>query len=37
MYEGAKMWVRMTGEDSKHLPVEMGLHQGSTLSLFLFA
>ncbi|XP_070009937.1 secreted RxLR effector protein 78-like [Nicotiana sylvestris] len=37
MYDGAKTWVRMVGGDSEHFPVEMGLHQGSALSPFLFA
>nr|XP_009609243.1 uncharacterized protein LOC104103071 [Nicotiana tomentosiformis] len=37
MYEGAKTQVRTTREDSDNFPVEMGLHQGSTLSPFLFA
>ncbi|XP_070010574.1 secreted RxLR effector protein 78-like [Nicotiana sylvestris] len=37
MYEGAKTWVRTMGDDSKHFPVVMGLHQGSALSSFLFA
>ncbi|XP_070048656.1 secreted RxLR effector protein 78-like [Nicotiana tomentosiformis] len=37
MYEGDKTRVRTAGGDSKHFPVEMGLHQGSGLSLFLFA
>lgn len=35
MYERAK--VRMVGGDLEHFPVEMGLHQGSTLSPFRFA
>nr|XP_009794373.1 PREDICTED: uncharacterized protein LOC104241155 [Nicotiana sylvestris] len=37
MYDGAKTWVRTTGGDSDYFPVEMGLHQGSTLSPFLFS
>ncbi|XP_060177774.1 uncharacterized protein LOC132607709 [Lycium barbarum] len=37
MYDGAKTRVRTVGGDSEHFPVEMGLHQGSALSLFLFA
>ncbi|XP_060177981.1 uncharacterized protein LOC132607917 [Lycium barbarum] len=38
MYDGAyKTRVRTVGGDSGHFPVVMGLHQGSTLSLFLFA
>ncbi|KAH0664891.1 hypothetical protein KY285_026097 [Solanum tuberosum] len=37
MYDGAKTRVRTVGGDSEHFPVEMGLHQGSVLSPFLFA
>ena len=37
MYDGGKNQVRTAGEDSGHFPVETGLHQGSTLSPFLFA
>ncbi|XP_070034643.1 uncharacterized protein [Nicotiana tomentosiformis] len=37
MYDGAKTRVRTVGGDSKHFPVVMGLHQGLSLSLFLFA
>ncbi|KAF3671399.1 putative pre-mRNA-processing factor 6-like [Capsicum annuum] len=37
MYDGAKIQVRMAGGDSEHFPVLTGLHQGSTLSSFLFA
>ncbi|WMV09787.1 hypothetical protein MTR67_003172 [Solanum verrucosum] len=37
MYGGAKTRVRTIGGDSEHFPVEMGLHQGSVLSPFLFA
>nr|XP_009799958.1 PREDICTED: uncharacterized protein LOC104245944 [Nicotiana sylvestris] len=36
MYDGAKTWVRTTGGDSEYFLVEIGLHQGSTLSPFLF-
>ncbi|XP_075095311.1 secreted RxLR effector protein 78-like [Nicotiana tabacum] len=37
MYEGAKTRVSIGGGDSDPFPMEMGLHQGSTLSPFLFA
>ncbi|KAG5611020.1 hypothetical protein H5410_022301 [Solanum commersonii] len=37
MYERAKTRVRTVGGDSEHFPMDMGLHPGSTLSLFLFA
>uniref|UniRef100_A0A1U7VNV3 Uncharacterized protein LOC104215459 n=1 Tax=Nicotiana sylvestris TaxID=4096 RepID=A0A1U7VNV3_NICSY len=37
MYDGSKTWVRTVGGDSEHFSVEMGLHQSSTLSPFLFA
>ncbi|XP_015162155.1 uncharacterized protein [Solanum tuberosum] len=37
MYGRAKTRVRTVGGDSEHFPVEMGLHQGSVLSPFLFA
>ncbi|XP_070026061.1 secreted RxLR effector protein 78-like [Nicotiana sylvestris] len=37
MYDGAKTRVRIVGGDSEHFSVKMGLHQGSALSLFLFA
>ncbi|XP_070005819.1 uncharacterized protein [Nicotiana sylvestris] len=37
MYDGAKTRVRTVGGDSDYFPVEMGLHQGSTLSPFLFS
>lgn len=37
MYDGAKTWARMVGGDLEHFPMGVGLHQGSTLSLFLFA
>nr|XP_009798998.1 PREDICTED: uncharacterized protein LOC104245128 [Nicotiana sylvestris] len=35
MYNEAKTWVRAAGGDSKNFLVMIGLHQGSTLSLFL--
>ncbi|KAF3661139.1 putative pre-mRNA-processing factor 6-like [Capsicum annuum] len=37
MYEGAKTQVRMVRGDSGHFSILTGLHQGSTLSPFLFA
>ena len=37
MYDGAKTRVRTVGGDLEYFPVEMGLHQGSVLSPFLFA
>ncbi|XP_059306150.1 uncharacterized protein LOC132057526 [Lycium ferocissimum] len=37
MYNGVKTRVWMVGGDLEHFSVTMGLHQGSTLSLFLFA
>ncbi|XP_070023291.1 uncharacterized protein [Nicotiana sylvestris] len=37
MYDGAKTWVRTVGGDYEHFSVVIGLHQGSGLSLFLFA
>nr|XP_009631044.1 uncharacterized protein LOC104120878 [Nicotiana tomentosiformis] len=37
MYDGAKTRVRTTGWDSEYFSVEMGLHQGSALSSFLFS
>ncbi|KAF3650426.1 Mitochondrial arginine transporter BAC1 [Capsicum annuum] len=37
MYEGAEIRVRTVGGDSEHFSVLTGLHQGSTLSPFLFA
>ncbi|KAG5620200.1 hypothetical protein H5410_005418 [Solanum commersonii] len=37
MYDKAKTRVRIVGGDSYHFQVEMGLHQGSSLSPFLFA
>ncbi|KAM3304093.1 hypothetical protein P3S67_015125 [Capsicum chacoense] len=37
MYDGAKTQVRKAGGDSEHFTVLTGLHQGSTLSPFLFA
>nr|XP_016506853.1 PREDICTED: uncharacterized protein LOC107824567 [Nicotiana tabacum] len=37
MYDGAKIPVRTVGGDSDYFSVMMGLHQGSTLSPFIFA
>nr|XP_009792808.1 PREDICTED: uncharacterized protein LOC104239790 [Nicotiana sylvestris] len=37
MYDDAKIRVTTVGGDSEHFPVVMGWHQGSALSLFLFA
>ncbi|KAM3216003.1 hypothetical protein P3L10_025443 [Capsicum annuum] len=37
MYDGAKTQVRTAGGDSEHFTVLTELHQGSTLSPFLFA
>lgn len=37
MYNGANTQVKMVGGDSKHFPIEMGLHQGSILSHFSFS
>ncbi|XP_070014932.1 secreted RxLR effector protein 78-like [Nicotiana sylvestris] len=37
MYDRAKTRVRTVGGNSEHFPVEMGLHQGSARSPFLFA
>lgn len=37
MYDGTKTHVRTMGGDSEHFSVLIGLHQGSTLSPFLFA
>ncbi|KAF3661866.1 hypothetical protein FXO37_12745 [Capsicum annuum] len=37
MYDGAKTRVRTGEGDSEHFPVLMGLHQGLTLSPFVFA
>ncbi|XP_019238538.1 PREDICTED: uncharacterized protein LOC109218619 [Nicotiana attenuata] len=37
MYDGAKTRVRTMRGDSGHFSAVMGLHQGSVLSLFLFA
>nr|XP_009781046.1 PREDICTED: uncharacterized protein LOC104230013 [Nicotiana sylvestris]XP_016474878.1 PREDICTED: uncharacterized protein LOC107796599 [Nicotiana tabacum] len=37
MYDGAKTRVRTAGGDSNYFSVEMGLHQGSILSPFLFS
>lgn len=37
MYDGAKIRVRLVGGDLQHLLVMMGLHQGLSLSSFLFS
>lgn len=37
MYDGSKTRVKTAGGGSDHFPMQMGLHQGSTFSLFLFA
>ncbi|KAF3627840.1 putative pre-mRNA-processing factor 6-like [Capsicum annuum] len=37
MYDGVKTQVRTAGGDSEHFTVLIGLHEGSTLSPFLFA
>lgn len=37
MYGGTKLWFTMVWWDAKHFPMKIGLHKGSTLSLFLFA
>ncbi|XP_070032655.1 uncharacterized protein [Nicotiana tomentosiformis] len=37
MYDGAKTWVTTVGGNSKNISIVMGLHQGPSLSSFLFA
>ena len=37
MYDGVKTRVRTVGGDSEHFSILICLHQGSTLSPFLFA
>ena len=37
LYEGAKTWVRVDYELLEEFEVEMGMHQVSVLSLFIFA
>lgn len=37
MYDGSKTRARMMGGDLVHFSVDMGLHQGSVLSPFLFS
>jgi len=36
MYEGVKTSVRTSAGDTEYFPIDIGLHQGSTLSPFLF-
>jgi len=36
MYEGAKNSVRTSAGDNEYFPIDIGLHQGSALNLFLF-
>nr|GEV94762.1 hypothetical protein [Tanacetum cinerariifolium] len=36
MYEGAKTHVRTTTENTKYFPINLGLHQGSAISPYLF-
>jgi len=36
LYEGVKIRVRTLGIDIEDFPIEIGLHQGSTLNPFLF-
>ncbi|GJR21612.1 ataxia telangiectasia mutated family protein [Tanacetum coccineum] len=37
MYEGARTCVRMPTGDSEYFPLDVGLHQGSAISPYLFA
>ncbi|GKA21145.1 retrovirus-related pol polyprotein LINE-1 [Tanacetum coccineum] len=37
MYEGARTYVQMPTENSEYFPVDVGLHQGSAFSPYLFA
>lgn len=37
IYDGVKTWVSTLEGDLEFLLVKMGLHQESTLSMFLFA
>lgn len=37
MYDGAKTGIRMVEGNSEYFPIEMALHQGKTLSSFLYA
>ena len=36
MYEGVKTSVRTSAGDTEYFPIDIELHQGSALSLFLF-
>ena len=37
MYKNAMTFVRICGGDTTDFPINIGLHQGSTLSSYLFA
>ena len=36
MYKGIKTSIRSSAGDAEYFPIDIGLHQGSTLSTFLF-